>query len=106
MSQADVGGHRQNVSMSQLYTKNGRPLQRSGNQLHSGSGVYLGTIQGRYVFDTSGQYAGTIDGDRVVYRTVDSARIASPTIAAPRVGLAVVPAVPAAILGDEPSFPN
>ncbi|WP_396655569.1 hypothetical protein [Microbacterium sp.] len=92
--------------MSQLYTKNGRPLQRSGNQLHSGSGVYLGTIQGRYVFDTSGQYAGTIDGDRVVYRTVDSGRIASPTIAAPRVGLAVVPAVPAAILGDEPPFPN
>jgi hypothetical protein len=86
--------------MSQLYTKNGRPLQRGGDQLWSGSGIYLGTIQGRFVFDTSGQYAGTIDGDRVV----DSARIASPTIAAPRVGLAVVPAVPAAILGDEPRF--
>ena len=92
--------------MSQLYTKNGRPLQSVGNQLWSGSGTYLGTIQGRYVFDTSGQYAGTIDGDRVVYRAVDSARIASPTIAAPRVGLAVVPAVPAAILGDEPRFPS
>lgn len=92
--------------MTQLYTKNGRPLQRGGDQLWSGSGIYLGTIQGRYVFDTSGRYAGTIDGDRVVYRVVDSARIASPTIAAPRVGLAVVPAVPAAMLGDEPRFPN
>lgn len=71
-----------------------------------GSGVYLGIIQGRYVFDTSGKYAGTLDGDRVVYRTVDSARIASPTIAAPRVGLAVARAVPAAILGEEPPFPN
>ena len=92
--------------MSQLYTKNGRPLQRSGVQLWSGSGRYLGIIQGTYVFDTSGQYAGTIDGDRVVFRAVDSARIASPTISAPRVGLAVVPAVPAAILGDEPDFPS
>lgn len=92
--------------MTQLYTKNGRPLQRSGDQLHSGSGVYLGIIQGQYVFDTSGKYAGTIDGDRVVYRTVDSARIASPTIAAPRAGLAVARAVPAAILGEEPSFPS
>ena len=92
--------------MTQLYTKNGRPLQRGGDHLCSGSGIYLGTIQGRYVFDASGQYAGTIDGDRVVYRVIDSACIASPTIAAPRVGLAVVPAVPAAILGDEPRFPN
>jgi hypothetical protein len=92
--------------MSQLNTKNGRPLQRVGGQLWSGSGRYLGVIQGKYVFDTTGQYAGTIDGDRVVYRSVDSARIAGPSVAAPRVGLAVVPAVPAVILGDEPDFPS
>lgn len=92
--------------MSQLYTKNGRPLQRSGDQLWSGSGTYLGTIRGKYVFNTSGQYAGTVDGDRVVYRAVDSARIASPTVAAPRAGLALAPAVPAAILGEEPQFPS
>lgn len=92
--------------MTDLYTKNGRPLQRAGHQLWSASGVYLGVIQGKYVFDTSGQYAGTIQGDRVVYRAVDSARIASPSMAAARMGLAAVPAVPAAILGDEPHFPN
>jgi hypothetical protein len=92
--------------MPQLYTKNGRPLQRDGDRLFAESGTYLGTIQGRYVFDTSGQYAGTLDSDRVVYRAVDSARISSPTISAPRVGLAMVHAVPAAILGEEPTFPN
>lgn len=92
--------------MPQLYTKNGRRLQRDSYRLFAGSGTCLGTIQGRYVFDTSGQYAGTLDGDRVVYRVVDSARISSPTIAAPRVGLAVVNAVPAAILGEEPAFSN
>lgn len=92
--------------MSQLYTKNGRSLQHDGDRLWSGSGIYLGTIQGAYVFDTSGQYAGTIDGDRVVYRAVDFARISNPTAVASRVGLAVAPAVPAAILGEEPRFPN
>jgi hypothetical protein len=92
--------------MTQLYTKNGRPLQRVGDRLFSGSGTYQGTIQGRYIFDTSGRYAGTIAGDRVVFRAADSARIASPSVAAPRVGLAVAPAVPTAILGDEPNFPN
>jgi len=101
-----VGGSAENVGMPHLYTKNGRPLQRDGDRLFAGSGTYLGTIQGRYVFDTSGQYAGTVDGDRVVYRVVDSARISSPTIAAPRVGIAVMNAVPAAILGEEPTFPN
>lgn len=96
----------ENAHMPQLYTKNDRPLQRDGNQLFAESGTYLGTIQGRYFFDTSDQDAGTIDGDRVVYRAVDSARISSPAVAAPRVGLAVANAVPAAILGDEPSFPS
>lgn len=92
--------------MTNLYTKNGRPLQRDGERLFAASGTYLGMVQDSYVFDTSGKYAGTIDGDRVVYRSVDSARIAAPSIAAPLVGLAVINAVPAAILGDEPPFPN
>jgi hypothetical protein len=58
VSRDDVAGDGQDVSMSQLYTKSGCPLQRSGNPLHSSSGGYLGSIQARC--------AGTIDGDRVV----------------------------------------
>ena len=95
-----------NVTVPQLYTNNGRPLQRDGDCFFAGSGAYLGMIRGRYVFDSSGKYAGAIDGDRVVWGLIDSARISSQNIAAPRVGLAVVNTVPAAILGDEPSFPN
>ncbi|WP_146080237.1 hypothetical protein [Pseudoclavibacter sp. RFBG4] len=91
--------------MPQLYTKNDRPLKRGGKLLLAGSGIHLGTIQCRYVLDTAGQHAATIDGDRVVYRTIDSARISGPTIAGPWVGLAVVNTVPAAILGDELLFP-
>lgn len=69
--------------MPQLYMKKGRPLQRNGNQLFAGSGAYLGTIQGSYVFDADGQYAGTIDDNRMIYRTIDSARVSTQTIAGP-----------------------
>lgn len=59
-------------------------------------------FRGPYVFDTTGRYTGTIDGDRVVYRSVDSARIGSPTVATPRIDSIAINAGPAAILGDEP----
>jgi len=48
--------------MSSLYTKNGRPLQVSGNNLYSRSGKYVGRIRGGKVYDPSGRYAGTIVG--------------------------------------------
>ena len=67
-----------------LYTKNGRPLQVSGNSLFSRSGTYLGRISNGRVYDPSGRYAGTICGDRVVYRSSDSATISSPDISANR----------------------
>jgi hypothetical protein len=59
--------------MDDLYTRSGRLLQRLGNQLHSRSGSYLGQLRNGKVFDPSGRYCGTVVGDRVVYRTVDSA---------------------------------
>lgn len=89
-----------------LYTKNGRPLQVSGNSLYSGSGTYLGSISNGKVFDPSGRYAGTIDGDRVVYRSTDSAWMGSVSTSANRVGSAAANAVGSAIWGDEPNFPD
>jgi hypothetical protein len=59
--------------MDVLYTRSGRLLQRSGNHLYSRAGSYLGQLKGGKVFDPSGRYCGTIVGDRVVYRTIDSA---------------------------------
>jgi hypothetical protein len=59
--------------MDDLYTRSGRLLQRLGDHLHSRSGRYLGQLQNRKVFDPQGRYCGTIVGDRVVYRTIDSA---------------------------------
>ena len=60
--------------MDYLYTRSGRLLQRSGSDLHSRSGRYLGQLREGKVFDPDGRYCGTLVGDRVVYRTVDSAR--------------------------------
>ena len=59
--------------MDDLYTRSGRLLQLVGNHLHSRSGNYLGQIRNGKVFDPNGRYAGTVVGDRVVYRTIDSA---------------------------------
>jgi hypothetical protein len=54
--------------MADLYTKNGRPLRRRGDNLFSRSGKHVGRIRGDKVFDSSGRYAGTVVGDRVIYR--------------------------------------
>jgi hypothetical protein len=92
--------------MTNLYTKNGRPLQRDGDRLFARSGTYLGRVHGDRVYDPSGRYAGTIVGDRIVYRSTDSASISSPATSANRVGSAAGRRVGAALWGDEPTFPD
>ncbi len=59
--------------MTDLYTRGGRLLQRIDNHLYSRSGQYLGQVANQKVYDPNGRYCGTIVGDRVVYRTIDSA---------------------------------
>lgn len=90
--------------MEILHTKQGRPLQRSGGQLWAKSGKYLGTIQGQFVFDTTGRYCGTIESDRVAYRAIGDAILGSPSVAAPAAPIAEINALPTTILGDEPPF--
>lgn len=94
------------VLMASLYTKKGRPLQRSGDKLYSRSGRYLGQIRNGKVYNPRGRYAGTLIGDRVVYRSTDSATIGSPSTSANHAGSAAARAVGAAIWGDEPPFPD
>jgi hypothetical protein len=92
--------------VTNLYTKNGRPLRRDGERLFARSGRYVGRIKGDYVFDPTGRYAATIVGDRVVFRSTHAARISSPSVAANRAGSATANRVGSAIWGDEPSFPD
>lgn len=67
--------------MNDLYTKSGRLLQRVDNQLYSRSGRYLGRFENQKVYDPDGRYCGTLVGDRVVYRTIDSAAVGAASLA-------------------------
>ena len=90
--------------MSQMYTKEGRPLRVSGDRIFSRRGRQVGRIKGKKVYGPNGRYVGTVVGDRVVYRSTDSATISSPY--APSVGTPSTPArrLASAIWGDEPDF--
>ena len=68
--------------MDDLYTRSGLLLQLLGSNLHSRSGRYLGQLQDGKVFDRAGRYGGTLVGDRIVFRTVDSAAVGKASEAA------------------------
>ena len=89
-----------------LYTKNGRPLQVSGNTVYSRSGMVVGRIKGRKVYGTNGRYVGTITGNRLVYRSTDSASVSSSFSVANRAGSARADRAGSAIWGDEPDIPD
>jgi hypothetical protein len=89
-----------------LYTKNGRPLQVHGGTVYSRSGAPFGRISGNKVFGTNGRYVGTIDGDRLVYRSTDSAAMGGSFASSSIVGSASGSVVGSAIWGDEPAIPD
>jgi len=89
-----------------LYTKNGRPLQVSGDTVYSRSGKVVGRINGDKVYGTDGRYVGTIASGRLVYRSTDSAGVSFPFSAANRAGSAQANHSGSAIWGDEPNIPD
>ena len=90
----------------ELYTKDGRPLQVSGDKVYSRSGKVVGRIKGDKVYGTDGHYIGTITSGRLVYRSTDSAGVSSPFSAANRGGSARANRAGSAIWGDEPDIPD
>lgn len=66
----------------------------------------MGKIKGDYVFGPSGRYAGTIVGERVVYRSTHSARISSPSVSANRGGSGAGNRAASGMWGHEPPFPD
>jgi hypothetical protein len=89
-----------------LYTKNGRPLQVSGDIVYSRSGKVVGKISGEKVYSTNGHYVGTIAGDRLVYRSTDRASVGSSFSAANRAGSGMANAAGSGVWGDEPDIPD
>ena len=89
-----------------LYTKEGHPLQVFSEIVYSRSGKVVGRLSGRKVFGKDGRYVGTIDGDRLVYRSIDSSEISSSFSASDSIGIATAKSVSSAIWGDEPTIPD
>ncbi|HAQ41996.1 MAG TPA: hypothetical protein DCM73_14965 [Clostridiales bacterium] len=89
-----------------LYTKNGRPFQVSGTTVYSRSGEVVGRIKNEKVYGINGQYVGTIIGDRLVYRSTDSAGVSSSFATANRAGAASANRAGSAVWGDEPDIPD
>mgnify|MGYP004202196793 CR=1 FL=1 len=78
----------------------------SGETVYSRSGTVIGRIRGKKVYGTDGRYIGTITGDRLVYRSTDSASVSSPFSVANRAGSARANRAGSAVWGDEPEIPD
>lgn len=87
-----------------LYTKNGKPLQVSGDKVYSKSGKIIGKISNDKVFGTDGRYVGTIVGERLVYRSTHSSIVSSTFSAGNRAGSAKANRASSALWGDEPNI--
>src|SRR5438876_10065191 len=90
------------VPMRTIHTKNGRPLHVNGEDVFSKSGKQVARLRGGTAYGPDGQYVGTLDGDRLVYRSTDSATISSPFVPMRLAGFATANAVRSALWGDEP----
>jgi hypothetical protein len=89
-----------------MHTKNGKPLQVSGSTLYSASGRVVGRMREDKLFGQNGGYVGTVVGDRLVYRSADSARVA-PGFASARCAPRSLPSRPRSpVRGDEPVIPD
>jgi hypothetical protein len=66
-----------------MYTKNGKPLQVSFGIVYSRSGKVVRRIAGNKVYGPNGRYVGTIDDERLVYRSTDRTGTSSSFSVAP-----------------------
>ena len=88
--------------MSSMYTKDGRPLEVRGNKIYGSSGRQVATIRGRKAFGPDGSYVGTVVGNRLIYRSTDSASVGSPFAPQVRAPSARANAATSAQWGEEP----
>lgn len=91
--------------VTNLYTKNGKPMRRVGDDLYNASGRHVGRFRGDKVYDLNGRYAATLVGDRLVYRSTHSASVSGAVARrASRAGSAAAPRAASAMWGTEPDF--
>ena len=88
-----------------MYTRNGRPLLREGNDLFSETGTQVARVQ-PLAFDGNGRYVGTIDeNDRLVYRSEDSNTLGPVYVPAVHAGFQSDPGDTEVTVDEEPALP-
>jgi hypothetical protein len=87
-----------------IYTRDGEPINRSGNELYDSSGIQVGRMDGNKAFGPDGKYVATLVSGRLVYLRNDSAIRTSPFPPRRVAGFAVARVAGVAIYGDEPHF--
>jgi hypothetical protein len=92
--------------MSVIYTKDGRPLHQSGDNLFSNSGKHVARLRGKKAFNPQGQYVGTLVNNRLIYRSTDSATVGSPFATSAHAGHASAHSAGTAAWGEEPPIPE
>ena len=92
--------------MDRLYTKEGRPLKVSGDDLFSPSGRHVARIRNGKAYGPDGLYVGTVVGDRLIYRSTNSASRSSAFAARAHAGHASANRAATAVWGDEPPIPD
>jgi hypothetical protein len=90
--------------MATVYTKDGRPLNRSGDNLYAESGKQVGRFHGTKVYGPDGKYVATLTGSRLVYLPNESAMVVASFTPISHVGFSMARAVKSAMYGDEPKF--
>lgn len=93
--------------MERIYTKNGRPLKVSRQDLFSRSGKHVARMRDGKAYGPDGRYVGTIvNDDRLIYRTTNSASISSPFAPRASAGHAYANHAATAAWGEEPPIPD
>lgn len=90
--------------MAIIYTKDGRPLNRSGDNLFASSGKQVGRFHGDKAYGPDGRYVATLVGIRLVYLSHDSALVRVPFSPLSFAGFSMAQIAGVAMYGDEPKF--
>jgi hypothetical protein len=92
--------------MDVIYTKDGRPLKVSGQDLIARSGMHVARMRNGKAYGPDGHYVGTIVNDRLIYRSTNSATISSPVAPRASAGHSRANRAPTAAWGEEPPVPD
>ncbi len=90
------------VGDRRLHTKLGKPLIASGDEIFDRSGRQVGLCRGNKVYGPDGQYAATVVGNVVAYRSVDATKRIEPFAPALRPRSPMPNRVASTISGEEP----